>query len=167
MRKLLVLVLILLAITAHAADFGRTYLVPAYSACPGDDACPAVRESSYTFSSALVRTSPARYIKEGAVSFILELRGVRDASGATVTSSAFRVKSAGGQTTSSGLTLPPALVDQFAPAPQPIELKNGNGKLTSRLETVIPPGTVSEGGAIIVLDPDGKRLAITGAQSRP
>ena len=63
---------------------GATYLIPAYESCPRGvtttttlipppPCVPATRESSFTFDSAVLKTSAPRYIAGGKVAFVLLL----------------------------------------------------------------------------------------------
>jgi hypothetical protein len=161
----------LLALPSFPAWAGGTnanHLVPAFVVCPGPDTCGAPqRESSFTFESAVLKAPRGKFTNPNKPAFVVELKGVKDASGAPVTSTDFTVRIAGGQVNISSLALTiPAGHVLSAIAPIPIPLKNGNGSLAYKPTAEPPPGTVSEGGGVTIYDSQGKRLATTGAQYR-
>ena len=169
MRTLLVAGLVALSVLpALAGGFNVNYLVPAFVACPGPDACGTPeRESGFTFESATLRSARGRYLDPKKPSLAVELKGVKDASGAPVTSNGFTVRVSTGQVNlpSSNLTLPPGhLLSTVAPIPIP--LKNGNGSVSYKNAAQAPPGTVVEGGSVTLYDSDGKRLATVGTQAK-
>jgi hypothetical protein len=52
-------------------------------------------------------------------------------------------------------------------APVPIRLKNGGAKRFAYKSPAAPNGTITNGGGVEILDPEGKRLAVTGSQAKP
>ena len=166
MRTIVASLVLSFAIPVWPGGLNTNYLVPAYVACPGPDTCGAPqRESSFTFDTAILRGPVGRYANPAKPSLILELRGVKDASGALVTSDAFTIVVAAGQVNVSAvaLTIPPGHpLSQVAPIPIP--LKGGKGKVVYKPAQMAPPGTVAEGGGVSVYDSQGKRLATVGAQ---
>jgi hypothetical protein len=170
---------------AVAGRLNTTYLVPAYEACPRGTTTttrpsfapctPARRESSFTFESAMLRSSPARYIKGGAVTFVVLLRGVRDPSGSLVTTDTadpaddFAVVSPPGQTTLTFADSTFAAGVLSGPVRVRFDLRKGAAKVVFRTPSAqpIPDGIVVEGGSVAIVDKAGKRLATVGAQSPP
>ena len=162
------LAVLALAAPALGGGFNTTYLVPAFVSCPGPDICVGTpqRESRFTFDSVTLRTPRGQFADPKKPSFIVELKGVKDGSGAPVTSSAFTIRIATGQINlfnPATLRLPPghplAQVDPVA-----ITLANGRSKTTYKPTQTAGAGTVVEGGAVTVYDSDGKRLATVGSQ---
>jgi hypothetical protein len=167
-RALGLLAALLAPTVAPAAGYNRVYLVPALKPCPGSGNCPG-RElaSSYTFDTIVLRSPPGRYLPSGKPTLLLQLRGVRDASGTPVTGTLtlkflpVRVytPSVGTIGDESSLT---------AVAPVPIPLQNGNNPKFAYKSSLQPPaGTLVNGGGIEVYDPEGKLLAVTGSQTKP
>ena len=151
---------------ALAGGLNANYLVPAFVACPGPQTCGSPRrESRFTFDVAILRSPRVKYTSPSKPSVVVELRGVKDASGAPVTSNDFTVRLAVGQVTlpTLGITVPPGHPLLQVP-PVSITLKKGNGHVSYRPFAQAPPGTVAEGGNVTVFDSDGKRLATVGAQ---
>jgi hypothetical protein len=167
-----VLAAALLAPALAAAGFNRTYLVPSYRACPGPATCnPPVLDSSYRFESALLKNSNTRFLVPNKIAFTLELRGVKDAAGNLVTtdpndpSDDFRIVSSPGRLTLAGQgTFPegaiPAVIIRF-------DVTKGVARKKYNTDPSTPPGLVTEGSSVVVLDNQGRRLAVTGAMSRP
>ena len=170
---------------AGAGRLNTTYLVPAYEGCPRGTTTttqaspapctPARRESTFTFESAVLKTAPARYIAANKVAFMLVIRGIRDGSGALVTTRAgdptddFQVVSPPGQTTLTFLSSTYAPGAISGPVVIPFDVKDGAAKVIYKTPgtILIPDGIVVEGGSVVVLDNQGKRLATIGAQSPP
>lgn len=161
--------LLALAAPVWAGGFNTTYLVPAYVSCPGPDICVGTpqRESGFTFDSAILRTSRSPTADPKKPAFVLELKGVKDAGGAPVTSEGFTIQIAGGQVNvfepAPGLSLPAGHPLAQVP-PVPVSLKNGRAKVSYRPSQTPPAGTVAEGGTITVYDSAGKRLATVGSR---
>ena len=166
MRTIVATFVLLSAVPLWAGRLNTNYLVPAYVPCPGPDTCGAPQlESTFTFDTAILRGPVGKYANPAKPSVIVELRGVKDASGALVTSDAFTIVVAAGQVNVSavGLTIPPGHpLSQVAPIPLP--LKGGKGKVVYKPAQTAPPGTVAEGGGVTVYDSQGKRLATVGTQ---
>ena len=79
------LALVSLASTA-LAGWSVNYLVPAYEPCtPPANSCPAVLESRFTFETVALKTPTRRFLKDEAVAVAVQMTGVRDDSGALVT----------------------------------------------------------------------------------
>jgi hypothetical protein len=153
---------------AHAAAFNRIWLVPGLKECPGPGTClPVERASTYTFDRILLRSSAARYSVPGKVTLIVELKGVRDASGALVSGPGFTVRTSGGRIGIPSIGTFPDSFGEAASPTLPLELRNGAGKLTYRTPEETPPGIVTNGGQVFVLDPAGNVLATSGTQGRP
>jgi hypothetical protein len=158
---------------AAAADMTRTYLVPAYAPCPGPATCPATLSSTFSFSSAVLKNAKARYLAPGKVTLVVELKGVKDASGQLVTTDPgnaaddFLLVISPAQVTIAGIgTLPPGLSPETR---LHIDLKNGDGsqKLTTPEETPKHGLVANSAGLPMVFDSQGKVLAVTGSQSPP
>lgn len=168
MRSVLALLLLGLPLAAAGGGFNVSYLVPAYTKCESGT-CPATLESTFTFGQALLKSKRSRYIEADKLSFILVIEGVRDAAGNLVTTSAddpaddFIIFIPAAQVYVPGVgVLAASSVPDTA---QRFELKKGKAKV-SYFTPAAPPGIVSEGGSVLVLDPGRRRLAVIGAQSR-
>lgn len=160
------LLLLLAPAGVSAAGLNRVYLVPALVECPGPATCPRAFASAYTFDSIVLRTPATRYTSGSKPSFVLDLRGVRDPSGAPVNGTlTLRVRS--GRVSLPGLGTFPDDSPLTQQAPVSIPLRNGNGKVSYRPATPPPNGLVVNGGGVEVLDPQGQLLAVTGTQSKP
>lgn len=168
-----VLVLAALCLPGGAqGGMNRSYLVPSYPPCDGPAFCPAVRESSFTFDSAILLSPQSRYIKAGKVSLEIQLKGVRDASGQLVTTDAsdpgddFAVVIPVGIVVVPGLgILPPGIQGDTTVS---FDLKNGAARVRYPTPDEAPAGLVSVSTTIPhVRDNQGKRFAVTGAESKP
>jgi hypothetical protein len=85
MRSLRVLILALaLPGPAFAGGYGSVYLVPALAECPGPASCARTFESAYTFDAIVLHSRASKYLDDKKPSFLIDLRGVRDPSGALV-----------------------------------------------------------------------------------
>jgi hypothetical protein len=162
-----------------SAGLNLTYLVPAYAPCasPAGVCSPPVLESSFTFERAAIRSSRAPFTGPGKVGAIVELTGVRDASGQLVDTDPgdqsddfLVVIPASNVTLLSGSlvgTLTPSLAG--GPITYRLDLKKGKGKL----RIVTPPETPESGfiaetlGTPVILDNQGKRFAVSGVRARP
>jgi hypothetical protein len=154
-------------IAAMAGGYGRVYLVPAIKECPGPASCvPREFESAYTFDSIVARTPSGKYSPSGKPQLILEVRGVRDPSGALSNASLTLRVLAGRVSLPTLGTLPDGSPLARVP-PVPIPLKNGSAKFPYKPSVAVPNGTITNGGGVEVLDPDGNRLAVTGSQAKP
>jgi hypothetical protein len=162
-----VFVLAVLAIPAAAAGgSNRVYLVPALAECPGPASCPRVFESGYTFDTIILRTPPTKFTPPGKPAFVLDVRGVRDPAGALLNGNlTLRVLSGRVSVPGIGTFQDDSPLTRVAPVPIPI--KNGNAKRFPYDAPESPNGTITNGGGVEVLDPDGKRLAVTGSQAKP
>jgi hypothetical protein len=167
-RALRFLAVLLAPTAAAAAGYNRVYLVPALKACPGFATCGGRElESTYTFESIVLRSPPGRYLPAAPKpSLFLQVKGVRDASGAPVNgnltlkvlSGRVNVPGIGTIGDDSGLT---------TVAPVPIPLKNGSNPKFSYRNPTTPGGLLVNGGGVEVYDPEGKLLAVTGSQTKP
>ena len=162
-----------------AAGMNRTYLVPAYAACPGGatTCAPQPRASSYTFDQAVLRTPQKPYIAPNQVALDVELKGVRDASGALVTpvtgdptdDFVFTVP-AGRTVLTVGTPLQLEPGSPLLPVTEiRIDLKKGTGRGTLRTPSNTPTsGLVNQTLELpVVRDPAGKLFAVSGARSKP
>lgn len=178
MRAHVGLIALLAAVAPHAAGaagLSRTYLVPAYAPCPGPAVCPARLESSFTFATAVLRSPQAKFIAPNKLTLIVELSGVKDAGGALVTtdpndpSDDFLVVLPASQVTVTSLGTLPAGFPGAGESTLRIDLKKGAGKarLMTPEETPKTGLVTASNGAPTVYDNQGKRLAVTGAQTPP
>jgi hypothetical protein len=161
---------------AGAAMAGNVnYLVPAYQRCAeGLSSCPAVLESTFTFDTVKLKPSSSPYLKDDALAVAIELKGVRDAGGALVTTDPdnpdddFRLVVPASQLTLLGLTYPPG-EGPSADIVVRIELKNGKGKASYRTPAGGEgSGVVAEAGTTpYVVDSAGNRLAVSGSRDKP
>jgi hypothetical protein len=169
---------LLAATTPHAADaagLSRTYLVPAYAPCPGPAICPARLESSFTFATASLRSPQSKFIAPNKLTLIVEITGVKDASGTLVTTDPndpgddFLLVLPASQVTITSLGTLPAGFPGAGEQSVRIDLKKGNGKarLMTPEETPKTGLVTASNGAPTVYDNQGKRLAVTGAQTPP
>lgn len=160
-----------------AVAFGGSnanHLVPAYVPCvPPATSCPAVLESRFTFETVVMKTSDRRFLKDDSLAVAAQLTGVRDESGALVTTDPsdeaddFRVIVPATQITVLGTTYVPGLVSPDIVVR--IDLKNGKGKASYKT----PGGGEGSGvvaeavGIPYVVDSDGKRFAVSGSRDKP
>ena len=163
------LLLLVAAVPASAGGLNRTVLVPVYQKCPAGN-CPPVRASSYTFDQMYLYSPRAPYSGPGKLALMIQVKGLKDASGALVTGQ-LTVKIPASRVTilSQGIG---TIADGSPLAEQPpyvVDVKNGS----ARAKFVTPDSTPEHGlvvntfGAPVVLDPEGKELASTGTQSKP
>jgi hypothetical protein len=166
-------VLAVLSLAPAWAGSNATPMVPAYQPCtPPLTTCPAVLESRFTFESVTLKSSKSPYLKDDKVAVSIELKGVRDETGALVTTDPedsaddFKLFIPGSQVTVNGVTAAPGIL-----APDiliGIDLKNGSGKASYRASGGEGTGVVAEStGAPYVFDGDGKRFAVTGQRDKP
>lgn len=168
--------LLLCAASTAWAGMNRTYMVPAYAACPSG-VCEPTLESTFRFDEAALISSQARYTGPGKLALIIDIKGVRDASGALVSTDPaneaddFLLFIPESRTT----LLSGALVGTLAP-----RLLTGDtiyrfdvtkGRARKRFAT---PDETPEHGLItqvlgnpVVLDNQGNPLAVTGVRSKP
>lgn len=168
MRSTLCSVALLLApAVASAGGLSRVYLVPALTECLGPATCsPRTFESTFTFESIVLLSSASKYTSPTKPSLQLVLHGVRDGAGALFTGD-LSAKVVSGRVSLPGFgTFPDGSPLTDVPA-VPIHVTNGNGHVAYKSATPIPAGTITNGGGVIVRDPDGKSLAVTGSQSKP
>jgi hypothetical protein len=161
------------------AGMNRTYLVPAYKPCPnGQTSCaPPGPSSTFTFEQVILKSRPSPFIKPNQVSLIVELKGVRDASGALVTTDPanpaddFILRTGAGRVVllaGTNLQLEPG--SPLVPVTDlRIDLKNGKGSATLKTPEETPTnGLINQSlGVPELLDNQGNPLAVTGARSRP
>lgn len=173
MRCLPVVLAALLALPVSAlAGFNVNFLVPGYAPCESGGACASARSSTYTFETAILKSPRGRFsVREGKVSVIVQLKGVRDASGQLVTTDPTD------RTDDFILVLPAGRVvlpslgtladGSIPPTRIAIELTNGRGKAKYVAEGTQPGLVTISFEAPVVLDPDGNLFAATGAMSKP
>ncbi len=115
---------------------------------------------------ALVLTCAAIVPAHAKGSLQLDIRGVRDPSHALVNGTVTVRILAGRVSLANFGTFPDAspLTQQ---APTPVMLHDGRGKVSYKSSTPVPNATITNGGGVEVLDPDGHRMAVTGSQARP
>ncbi len=157
---------VVLVVPGSAAGLNRTHLVPALKECPGPANCsPREFESRYTFDSIVLRSTSGRYLPVGKPSIVLEVKGVRDPAGTPVTGNLTLKVLSGRVSTRDFGTFP----DDFPlaqVAPVPVPLKNGSNKKFAYQQPDAPSGVIVNGGGVEVYDPEGKRLATTGSQTK-
>jgi hypothetical protein len=165
-RAFAILGILLGAASAQAGGWSRVYLAPALSECEGPATCPRAFESTYTFDEIVLRTPASKYMSPKKPSIIVELKGVRDASG-TAVDGTVTVKVLSGRVSIPGFGTLPDGSPLAQVAPVPVTLTKGNGKVSYKPDPQAPNGTITNGGGVEVYDPTGKRLAVTGSQSKP
>lgn len=170
LRPLALLAVLIAPTAVTAAGYNRVHLVPALKRCPGVATCPLEFESSYTFDSIVLRSPSSKYSPRGKPSLILEIRGVRDASGAAVNGNlTLRLGPVRVHVPGVG-TFPDDSPFTESP-PVAIPVRNGtNAKFAYRPAAAPdgpPSGTIANGGGVEILDPEGKSLAVTGSQTKP
>ena len=165
-RALVILGVVFGAASVHAGGWSRVYLAPALAECPGPATCPRAFESTYTFDEIVLRTPSSKYMSPKKPSIIVELKGVRDASGAAVDGTV-TVQVLSGRVSIPGFGTFPDGSPLAQVAPIAVSLKGGNGKLSYKPDPQAPNGTITNGGGVEVYDPAGKLLAVTGSQSKP
>ena len=161
------------------AGMNRTYLVPAYKPCPnGQTSCPPQgTASSFTFDQVLLKSRPAPYIKPNQVSVIVEVKGVRDASGALVTTDPsdpaddFVLRTGAGRVVLlSGINLQLEPGSPLVPITEVrLDIKNGKGSAALRTPEDTPTnGLINQSIGIPELyDNQGNPFAVTGARTKP
>ena len=160
---------LLTATIATGAPLSRVYLVPALKKCDSAFAAcvPREFESRYTFDTIILRSPATRYLPTNKPSLYLDVRGVRDPSGALLTGN-LTLRVISGRV---GLASLGTLPDDFALAQVPpvaVPLRNGrNKRFAYRPDQTPPAGTIVNGGGVELYDPDGKLLAVVGTQARP
>jgi hypothetical protein len=164
-RAVAVLGVILGAASAHAGGWAKVYLAPALAECLGPATCPRAFESTYTFDEIALRTPSAKYSPPKKPSLIVEIKGVRDAAG-TLVDGDVTVRVLSGRVSIPGFGTFPDGSPLTAVPPAVVTLTKGNGKLVYRAPAS-PNGLITNGGGVEVYDPQGKRLAVTGTQSKP
>lgn len=156
---------LVLSAAAAATAANRVYLVPALAECPGPATCERAFESTYTFDAIVLTNPSGKYLVPNKPSLAVEARGVRDATGALVNGT-LTVRVLSGRVSIPGIgTFPDASPATRTP-PLSLVLKNGKGRVSYKAQAT-PVGLVQNGGGVEVLDPDGKPLAVTGAQAKP
>jgi len=167
LRTLALLALLGVPTAAMAGGYNRVYLVPAIKQCPGPASCvPRTFESAYTFDAIILLSPASRYTPSGKPSLILDVRGVRDAAHALVNGNLV-LKVISGRVSLPTLGTFPDNSPLTQLPPVSIPLKNGRTRFPYRPPAVAPNGTITNGGSIEVLDPQGNRLAVTGSQAKP
>lgn len=153
---------------ALAGGYSRVHLVPALKPCPGPANCtPRQFESAYTFDTIVLRTPAGRYPRPGKPTILLEVRGVRDPSGAPVTGNLRLRVTAGRVSLPAFGTFPDdSPLVQLEPVPVPIE-KGANPRFVYQQPTPTPAGAIVNGGGVEIYDPEGHLLAVTGSQAKP
>jgi hypothetical protein len=167
-----ILLLLVVAVTAHAGGLNKSVLVPIYARCPGSGNCPPVLASSYTFDDMYLYSSRKKYSGPGDLALMIQVKGLKDANGTPVTgqitvsvpATRVTILQSGGGLGTFGDTSP---VNQQAP--YVVDVKNGSARQKFFLPSSTPPnGLVANSfGAPIVYDPEGKELASTGSRSKP
>jgi len=167
-RRIATLALLLvLPAAATAGRSNRVYLVPAVRQCTGAATCEREFESAYTFDAIVLHTAATKYMPAGKAGALwLELRGVRDASH-TLVNGTIKLRVVSGRVSIPGIgTFPDNSILTRVP-PMDVPLKNGSNRKFVYTTSNAPQGTITNGGGVEVLDPDGNRIAVTGSQSAP
>jgi hypothetical protein len=166
--------MVVLSLAPAWAGSNATPMVPAYQPCtPPAASCPAVLESRFSFDSVTLKSSKSPYLKDDKVAIAIELKGVRDETGALVTTDVqdpaddFKLFVPSSQITFNGVTTAPGILSP--PILVGIDLKNGTGKASYKTPAGGEgTGLVAEStGAPYVLDSDGQRFAVTGQRDKP
>jgi hypothetical protein len=159
---------LLAATVAGAVPYNRVYLVPALQQCVGAATCvPSQRASRYTFDTIVLRSPATKYMPVGKPSLYLEVRGVRDPSGAPVTGT-LRLRVISGRVSVPGVGTFPDDSPLTVVPPVAVPIKNGSTRrFAYSPPTQAPNGTLVNGGGVEVYDPEGNLLAVTGSQSKP
>jgi hypothetical protein len=162
------------AVAPAWAGSNATPMVPAYAPCtPPVTSCPAVLESRFSFESVTLKSPKSPYLRDDKTAVSIELKGVRDETGALVTTDPespdddFALFIPGSQITVNGVTVAPGILSPDLVVR--VDLKNGAGKGSYKT----PAG--GEGSGVVaestaapyVLDGDGKRFAVTGQRDKP
>lgn len=156
------------------AGSNSTPMVPAYQPCtPPATSCPAVLESRFTFDSVTLKSSKSPYLKDDKVAVSIELKGVRDETGALVTTDVdnpdddFKLIVPASQITLNGMTIAPGILSPSIAVG--IDLKKGSGNASYKTPSGGEgTGLVAEStGAPYVVDSDAKRFAVTGSRDKP
>ena len=164
--RLVVLAVLVIPHAARAGGYNRVYLVPAVKQCTTASTCPREFESSFTFDAIVLHSPASKYMPAGKPALILDVHGVRDASGTPV-NGVLTLRVLSGRVSLPGLGTFPDNSSLTQQAPIPVALRNGDGKLPYKPATGAPAGTIVNGGGVEVYDPDGNLLAVTGSQSKP
>ena len=166
-------VLALVPLAAWAAS-NATPMVPAYAPCtPPVTSCPATLESRFTFDGVTLKSPKTPYLKDNKTAIAIELKGVRDETGALVSTDPdnpeddFKLFIPGSQITFNGVTVAPGILS--GDIVMGIDLKNGTGKASYKTPAGGEgTGIVAEStGAPWVIDSDGHRFAVTGQRDKP
>lgn len=151
---------------ASAGGYNRVYLVPAIKQCLQAATCTREFESTFTFDSIVLMSPSTKYSSSKKPSFILDIRGVRDASQALVTGNVTLQILSGRVSIPTFGTFPDGSPLTAVP-PVTIPIKNGSVRYPYKPSQQAPNGTITNGGGVEVLDPEGKLFAVTGSQSKP
>jgi hypothetical protein len=127
---------------------------------------PRELESAYTFDTIVVMTPSGRYYPSNGPALIVNVRGVRDPSHALLEGTVM-LRLISGRVSLPGLGTFPDGASLVQPPPVAIRVRNGNARFPYKPELRPPSGTITNGGGVEILDPTGKRLAVTGSQTRP
>jgi hypothetical protein len=173
--RLSTFILLLCAAGSASAGMNRTSMVPAYAACHVG-VCTPTLESTFHFDDVTLFSSQAKYTGPGKLALMIDIKGLRDASGALVTTDPgndaddFLVVIPESRTT----LLSGALVGTLSPGiagDQVYRLDVTKGHVRKRFAT---PDITPEHGLVtqvlgnpMLLDNEGNPLAVTGARSKP
>jgi hypothetical protein len=166
--------LTLLSLAPAWAGSNATPMVPAYRPCtPPLTTCPAALESRFTFDSVTLKSSKSPYLNDAKPAVAIDLKGVRDETGALVTTDPddpaddFTLFIPGSQITLGGQTTAPGILS--GDINLGIDLKNGTGKASYKpAVSGVGTGVIAEStGAPYVRDSDGNRFAVTGSRDKP
>jgi hypothetical protein len=160
---------LLVACPAGAGGLNRTYLAPAYDACPAGNCFPPIRSSPFTFDSIILYSSAQPYTGPGKLALQVRIKGLKDGTGAPFTG---RVTLSVG---ASRITILSNSIGTFADdspfvatPPYNIDVKNGAARFKYNTPDNTPAGLIANSlGTPTLYDPDGKAIATTGTQSKP
>ena len=161
---------LLLAPAVAGAGLNRTFLVPAYEACPGAGNCnPPTRSSPFTFDQVVLYSSPAPYTGPGKLALQLKIKGLRDGSGTLFNGTvqlrvgASRVTILTNSVGTLGETSPLLPSDSYT-----IQVSNGSARFKYKTPSDTPKTglVVNSLGTPTLYDPDGKAIATTGTQTK-
>src|SRR5262249_24219741 len=112
---------------ARAGGYNRVYLVPAVKRCTTAATCPREFASSFTFDAIVLRSPATKYLPAGKPSLILDVHGVRDASGAPLNGT-LMLRVLSGRVSLAGLGTFPDDSSLTQQAPIPVTVEEGGGK---------------------------------------
>jgi hypothetical protein len=151
------------------AAMNRTFMVPAYDACPTSNCIPPTRSSPYTFDSIVLYSSSKPFTAPDKVALVVVVKGLKDASGNLATTT-LEFSTGTSRVTIVGSV--GTLADDSPLVPQATySIAVTKGSAHFRYAT--PSNTPDHGLVVntltapVLYDPDGKPLATTGTETKP